>query len=219
MDDMTGVFKTAAFGGFQKDDVLHFIEMQKQTEADLRAAVAEMDGRLRDLTERCRVLTEEKNAMKNELEENRGAREAASSFAIRDAEYRALEAKFHSLEEQNRKTQEENEQLRRSLEQAEQSGKPSPQETMPEMSLEEKVGSAFVDARRFADQLVSEARQTATDANAVTARFVADTEKKAQLLSAELRLCAEKCENLFSGVEADVERLRTALKNVSDEIG
>ena len=60
MDDMTGVFKTAAFGGFNKDDVLNFIEMQKKVEADLRASVTALDTQLRELTQQYQTLTAEK---------------------------------------------------------------------------------------------------------------------------------------------------------------
>ena len=219
MDDMTGVFKTAAFGGFQKDDVLNFIEMQKRTEADLRASVTELDSRLRELTERCRILEEEKKSISRELDENRDAREAASSLAIRNAEYQALEAKFRTLQEQNQSIAEENDSLRRALEEAKTAPQSAPRESAGDKSMEERVGSALVDARRFADQVMEEARRTAADANARPVRFAEDTEKKVQMLSAELRLCAEKCENLFAGVAADIERLRDSLRHMTGGIG
>lgn len=227
MDDMTGVFKTAAFGGFNKDDVLNFIEMQKKIEADLRASVTALDTQLRELTQQYQTLVAAKNAAEEELKENRDAREAAAALSIKEAEYQALAQKYQQLSAQSDGAAEENRRLREHIAELEKAlsdaqqphEQPEPKAEPAGESLEARVGSAFVDARRFADQIVEEAKKSASAVNEQTRSCITSADKKAQLLSAELNLCMEKCMDMFRGIDADVQRLKNAMKNFSDEIG
>lgn len=208
MDDMTGVFKTSAFGGFNKEDVLNFITAQKRTEADLRSAVESLDKQLRTLSDRLEKVSAERDEARKAAADGASAREIQSALSIKEAEYAALEKRCERAEKLNRELESDIASLRVQLAAEKNQNAPAPQ---PPKSLESEVGTALVDARRFADQMVEEARQSAAQIREKTLDFITRAVKKTDIIAAELQLCSEKCGRVFDEMRGDISSLRQDL--------
>lgn len=248
MDNSAKGFKTAAFGGFNKEDVLKFIEEQKKTEAELRKSVNELTAKINELNESLENSNIEKNIVTAKLLENKDAKEAASALAIKEAEYKALENRYNALAAANDVLSAENEdsiktvakldaqivdykntvsELNARNEELEAIVKEANSNDNLNTSavsldtrtgIELQVGAAFVDARRFADQIIAEAENAAGDINEKTVSAIEIAEKKIEIITSELELCAQKCAIFFNEVSAEISAVKSEMGDVKTNI-
>lgn len=220
MEEMTGVFRSAAFGGFNKEDVLKFIEMQKKTEAELRKSVESLNAVVKDLSEKLENETAEKNTANARLSDNKEAKEALSALAVKSAEYKALENKFNALieekiavSEREALLAEKTEELTREIERIKgEKAVVPPQEDSK--SVESQVGSAIVDARRFADQIVAEAKKTAEEINEKTLNTMDEIVKQALVLDSRFKFCEQKCNDFFRETAEEITAMTDEILNL-----
>lgn len=161
------IFRKAAFGGFNRDDVLAYIAQLKQKEQELEAA------------------------LQKEQEENQTLRQ--QNDALR-AEY---EERIATLEAGH------NEELSRIQNEYEEALLNAKNEALAERSAEERVGSAMLDVRRYADLLLHETCEKidkmSDDADSAAAKTLA------------------RIFDISSGIRTFSDKLNSILKDLVDE--
>ncbi|MBQ6116144.1 MAG: hypothetical protein IJL08_02330 [Oscillospiraceae bacterium] len=96
---MSATFKTCVFGGFDREDVISYIEKTAK----------ENKEKLQELTDANEKLRQDNEAMSGELS---ALRESAGKYQAIAEEYEALRTQVAELTNQSRELQEKNEQLR-----------------------------------------------------------------------------------------------------------
>lgn len=210
MENMMGVFRTSTFGGFNKTDVLNYMNDQKRIEATLRSSLNALDQQLRTLSEQLKKVKEQRDAAREELAKDSGsAQETKSALAIRETEYAVLEKRCEHAERKNQELKDEIEHLHQRI--AELEGEKAPV-SVSEKSTETDIGTVMVDARRFADQMINEAKQNAAKITEKTRDFAEGSMRKTDIILAELQLCSEKMDKFFKEINHDMDLLRKDLK-------
>ncbi|MCD7827962.1 MAG: hypothetical protein LUG85_05450 [Clostridiales bacterium] len=120
------IFRTKAFGGFNKEDVINYIEKLTTENAAVKQSLSEKDGEIASLKE-------EKARLEKELNNEKKRSEDA---------YIECEDKIAAMREN---CQNEIDRIKAEAEES---------NTM--QTAEEKVGAAMIDVRRYADMLIQE---------------------------------------------------------------
>ncbi|MDR1629208.1 MAG: hypothetical protein LBS36_03210 [Oscillospiraceae bacterium] len=233
------IFKTSPFG-FHKEDVLNYISGQKEKEAKLIAQLDELKAAARqsqtsvsessmeflNLSNRMSAIEQEKQLIE---QENRLLAEelelAKRAFSEKEAETRALAEQLQAVI-----TEKENEKAAHApAAQPGPAAPPSAPVSSPDVpslqaeaeklrSLESQLGSAIIDARRYSDRLVNEAKaksakisgevylainETTGKVNSLTedmSAFKADFDETLRLLQIKLESLAKN----LNGAAADM---------------
>lgn len=125
------VFRSAVFGGFNRNDVINYIEKLKLNEAKLMAEVTSKNSKIEELQKTVDELNSKISELNNKTQ----------------AVYVECEDKIAEIKNQ---CSEEIEKIREEL------SEKSNSESLAERSAQEKVGTAMLDVRRYADLLLSE---------------------------------------------------------------
>ena len=161
------IFRKAAFGGFNRDDVLAYIAQLKQKEQELEAA-------LQKEQEENQTLRQQNDALRAEYEESIATLEAGH-----------------------------NEELSRIQNEYEEALQNAKNEALAERSAEERVGSAMLDVRRYADLLLHETCEKidkmSDDADSAAAKTLA------------------RIFDISSGIRTFSDKLNSILKDLVDE--
>ena len=161
------IFRKAAFGGFNRDDVLAYIAQLKQKEQELEAA-------LQKEQEENQTLRQQNDALRAEYEESIATLEAGH-----------------------------NEELSRIQNEYEEALQNAKNEALAERSAEERVGSAMLDVRRYADLLLHETCEKidkmSDDADSAAAKTL------------------EIIFDISSGIRTFSDKLNSILKDLVDE--
>lgn len=201
------IFKKKAFGGYDKDSVLSYVnsllnektrlekltEEQKQKAASLTARVRELEER----TGEADRLTEALTAREGELADLQARLEAAeTALREKEAELAALREQPDAGEVEALRA--ENEELKKECEH--------------NRDLERQVGAAMLDARIRSDELVAEAKQRAEEATRSVYDSIGDTALKIDDLSAGI---AEIARSFTKSVEEVELRIKVLTGNMS----
>lgn len=161
------IFRKAAFGGFNRDDVLAYIAQLKQKEQELEDA-------LQKEQEEKQTLRQQNDALKAEYEEKIATLEAGH-----------------------------NEELSRIQNEYEEALQKAKNDALDERSAEERVGSAMLDVRRYADLLLHETcdkiDKMSDDADSAAAKTLA------------------RIFDISSGIRTFSDKLNSILKDLVDE--
>ena len=94
------ILRSVTFGGFNKADVMDFVEKQKQTEAQLRMQINDLTAKLTEAQRQTEALTAQIDA--EEAEKYRQeAQEKASALTLCEARLKSLQERFDALSEEN----------------------------------------------------------------------------------------------------------------------
>ena len=164
------VMKTALFGGFKKSDVLNLIE-QLQTETA-------------DVKESLDVKREEVLELKNKINELQDKLDELTNLGDRLAE---KEKEVEELKEKLEAALLENKQLsEKSVEYDEKSEKLR--------RAEKQIGAAYIDARRYSDDLVENAKSKAKDIGAFASQ---DIKREATEIESVKKVMEDNVESTF----------------------
>lgn len=157
-----GFFKTAAFGGFEKKDVLNYIDeihkkmLKLESEAEEKASqfdelIEKIAATEKDRDEKVAELTDQLNQGKNQLSNLENKLEKKESLAI-ELNKRLAEKEEHisSLSAELNEVNNKNIQYEAQIRQHEETTR--------------EVGNVMLDARRTADSIISQANATAAKA-------------------------------------------------------
>ena len=165
------IFRKASFGGFNRDDVISYINNMKLNEDTLRAQIAEKDNLIAELNEKIACNQNETEQIKKEYEEK--------------------------IIELNESHINEIESIKNEYEEKIQNG------ILADRSAEERVGSAMIDVRRYADLLIQETcdkiDKMSDDADNATAKTLS------------------RVLDISSGIQTFSDKLNSILKDILEE--
>ena len=241
MNENEGQFRSAAFGGFHRQDVLDYIEtMTREHQAALAAAQEEKDALAQEKAEVESALAEEKAARRRAedrqmLLENRASAAAGGQKDLEEA----LEAAKAQLEEQSAQlaqAREEAERLRSQLQTETADVQAKLQEEVKELKaqlqvlkpqaeswqrIKDTAGDIEVSAHERAQVTFQEAQAHAAEIRAQAIQWVLEIQSRCDKLQQDLRTsiaAAEKeldaVRTSFSLAEVDVEGFQQALSQL-----
>ena len=163
------VFRGSVFGGFNKQDVMNYVEQLQNEMASVKQQLKELENQL--------------DAQSAELE--------------RIPELESQLERMQQVEQQNTELMTEVERLSRDSQKAQ-------DEYEKVKSAEAQLGAAFVDARRYSDEIITAAKDRA-----------ADVSKQA---SDDIALKAEQIRRVASDAERITAEMRAKMESVSRSI-
>jgi hypothetical protein len=165
------IFRKASFGGFNRDDVISYINNMKLNEDTLRAQIAEKDNLIAELNEKIAYNQNETDQIKKEYEEK--------IIQLNESHINEIESIKNEYEEKI------------------QNG------ILADRSAEERVGSAMIDVRRYADLLIQETcdkiEKMSDDADNATAKTLS------------------RVLDISSGIQTFSDKLNSILKDILEE--
>lgn len=165
------IFRKATFGGFNRDDVISYINNQKINEDNLTTQINEKNNLITQLNEKITCAQEEKEQIIKEYEEKI-----------------ALFNESHINEIESIKNEYE-EKIQNGI--------------LADRSAEERVGSAMIDVRRYADLLIQETcdkiEKMSDDADNATAKTLS------------------RVLDISSGIQTFSDKLNSILKDILEE--
>lgn len=165
------IFRKASFGGFNRDDVISYINNMKLNEDTLRAQIAEKDNLIAELNEKIACNQNETEQIKKEYEEK--------IIQLNESHINEIESIKNEYEEKI------------------QNG------ILADRSAEERVGSAMIDVRRYADLLIQETcdkiEKMSDDADNATAKTLS------------------RVLDISSGIQTFSDKLNSILKDILEE--
>ena len=165
------IFRKATFGGFNRDDVISYINTIKQNEDKLTSEINEKSNLINELNEKLTCEQEEREKIKKEYED-----------------------KISQLNESHIN---EIERIKNEYEEKIQNG------ILADRSAEERVGSAMIDVRRYADLLIQETcdkiNKMSDDADNATAKTLS------------------RVLDISSGIQTFSDKLNSILKDILEE--
>lgn len=165
------IFRKASFGGFNRDDVISYINNMKLNEDTLRAQIAEKDNLIAELNEKIACNQNETEQIKKEYEEK--------IIQLNESHINEIESIKNEYEEKI------------------QNG------ILADRSAEERVGSAMIDVRRYADLLIQETcdkiDKMSDDADNATAKTLS------------------RVLDISSGIQTFSDKLNSILKDILEE--
>ena len=213
------LFKTSAFGGFKKDEVMDFVQQ-------VLGEKGELERLLLNNTTRNNQLTAELNHVKSELDSLSGVRDELAECLIKiedltnalnekDAIIEEFTSKLAEAEKNNCSSDEldklkaENEALKADIEK--------------KRDMERQVGAAMLDARVHSEELIEEAKEKANNVTKAIYNAIGETAVKIDDLSAGIGEIARNFTKSVEEVELRIKVLtgdmsKTAQALISDSI-
>lgn len=194
--------RTSIFGGFKKEDVLSFVEeLQKQLEdlksevASKQEAVSELEDKVIELSFQC----DEIDSLKSELEEKNNeidsVREENSELNKRIAELVAVKEEYDG---EKQKFQKNNIELK---------------------AAETRLGAAFLDARKYSDEIVAAANEKAHNTTKAISDDISKQASEISHLSQDVEKLSASFANSMNELQANItvlsQRMAAAAKNLS----
>ena len=188
------IMKTVMFGGFKKSDVLDFIEkLQVETE-DVKKA---LDLKRTEAIE----LKNKIDELEDKIEELSKIRDEITE---KDAEIKELSEKLDialsenkQLSEKSFEFDEKSEKLRRA---------------------EKQIGAAYIDARRYSDDLVEGAKAKAKDIGAIASQDIKREANEIETLLKDVDLISKKFNSSIEQLHKDVYALSSKLNSSASNL-
>ncbi len=213
------LFKTSAFGGFKKDEVMNFVQQ-------VLGEKGELERLLLNNTTRNNQLTAELNQIKAELDSLSGVRneladclikveDLTNSLNEKDSLIEELTLKLAEAEKNNCSSEEleklkaENEVLKADIDK--------------KRDMERQVGAAMLDARVHSEELIEEAKEKANNVTKAIYNAIGETAVKIDDLSAGIGEIARNFTKSVEEVELRIKVLtgdmsKTAQALISDSV-
>lgn len=165
------IFRKASFGGFNRDDVISYINNMKLNEDTLKTQIGEKENLIAELNEKIAYNQNETDQIKKEYEEK--------IIQLNESHINEIESIKNEYEEKI------------------QNG------ILADRSAEERVGSAMIDVRRYADLLIQETcdkiEKMSADADNATAKTLS------------------RVLDISSGIQTFSDKLNSILKDILEE--
>lgn len=181
------VMKTAVFGGFKKSDVLAYVEQLQTETADIKASLDEKREESLGLKRKIDEL-EVKLETLSQVNEKLSEKEKEVSDLTVKLELALAENKKYS--EKIAEYDEKSEKLRRA---------------------EKQIGAAYIDARRYSDDLVDNAKAKAKDIGAIASQDVKREANEIEQLLKDVDAISKKFNSSLEQLHKDVYALGTKL--------
>lgn len=181
------IMKTAVFGGFKKSDVLSYVEQLQSETADIKKTLDSKRSEAIELKEKIDELesrVDELSSVNEKLSEReKEVAELTAKLSITEAENNQYREKIASYNEKSDK-------LRRA---------------------EKQIGAAYIDARRYSDELVDNAKAKAKDIGAIASQDVKKEANEIEQLLKDVDAISRKFNSSLEQLHKDVYALGTKL--------
>ena len=188
------IMKTALFGGFKKSDVLEFIEKLQREMEDVKKS---LDSKRTEALE----LKNKIEDLENKLEELSKVKDEISE---KDAQIKRLSEELEKslaenkvLNEKSYEFDEKSEKLRRA---------------------EKQIGAAYIDARRYSDDLVEGAKAKAKDIGAIASQDIKREANEIETLLKDVDLISRKFNSSIEQIHKDVYALSSKLNSSASNL-
>ncbi len=192
-NDVT-IMKTAIFGGFKKSDVLALVENLQSETADTRMLLDEKRKEANELREQLDEISEKLQRL-NEVNE---------LLAIKEKENIELNEKLE-------KALNENKELTDKLVDFD-------NKTEKLQKAEKQIGAVYIDARRYADDLVENARSKAKDIGAVASQDIKRECLEIEALLRDVDIISNKFNSSIEQLHRDVYTLSSKLNTSASNL-
>ena len=185
------LFRNAAVGGFNKEDVLRYIEMMKQSSLENGMQLEQATRQLQDAQRRVQVLEtqlEQKTQEASRLAQERQALEERARLAEEQA--RHLSARVSGYEADKAKLQ----------------------------AVETQIGSLMVSAHMYANRIVSQARQEAERITQQASLAIDQATNHINLLSVDAQSAQGRYQSLFEEVSGKIQTLTASLQEAGEQL-
>lgn len=216
------VFKTKAFGGFKKDEVMSFINGLLAEKSNVERQLANMNATAASLNQRVRELEYELAAQKELSAKNDELCLENDSLKAELSAMEDIKAENESLKARISEEKALSETLKAELSVAELDGKTAEElksqisalkaENERMKNMEQQVGAAMLDARLHSDELVKEAREKANMVTKEIYSAIGDTALKIDSLSSDI---GEIARNFTKAAEEVELRINVLTGNMS----
>lgn len=194
MSNEKAIMKTAVFGGFKKSDVLAYIENLQNNAADLNS---ELDRKRTEALELRQKI--------DELEE-KVSDIAKISKVLEEKE--ALISELNSkLENANNESAQYRERLFEYQDKSERLSR-----------AEKQIGAAYIDARRYSDEIIDNAKSKAKDIGALASQDVKHQANDIEQLLRDVDAVSKKFNSSLEQLHKDVYALSTKLNNSASNL-
>ncbi len=188
------IMKTTLFGGFKKSDVLNYVEQLQTETADIKALLdtkREEALELKRKIDELEIKLDNLSAVNDRLAEKE---KEASELAVK-LELALKENKQYS--EKIAEYDEKSEKLRRA---------------------EKQIGAAYIDARRYTDDLVDNAKAKAKDIGAIASQDVKNQANEIEQLLKDVDAISRKFNTSLEQLHKDVYALGTKLNSSASSL-
>ena len=194
--------RTSIFGGFKKEDVLTYVESLQNQIEQLKTEISAKEEEISDLSSRVDELTlqcEELAQVKSELEEKNNETEAVKSenseLNVRINELTAVAEEYDNAKH---KFEKNNIELKKA---------------------ETRLGAAFLDARKYSDEIVAAANEKAHATSKAISDDISKQASEISYLSQEVERLSKSFTNSMDELRANIavlsQRMAASAKNLS----
>ncbi len=188
------IMKTSLFGGFKKSDVLAFIEQLQSETADVQASLdskREEALELKNKIDELEEKIEELSKVNDQLvEKENEIKDLSDKLELALNENKQLNEKATEFDEKNDK-------LRRA---------------------EKQIGAAYIDARRYSDDLVETAKAKAKDIGAIASQDIKREANEIETLLKDVDLISRKFNSSIEQLHKDVYALSSKLNSSASNL-
>lgn len=188
------VLKTAVFGGFKKPEVLKYIE-------EIQSDAAEIKGQLDEKRKEAMELKGKIDSLELRLDTLNGVNEKLLEAEKENAELKAM---LQSVQNENKRLTEKSSKLEEKAEKL--------------RRAEKQIGAAYIDARRYSDELVDSAKLKAKDIGAVASQEVKKEANEIEQLLKDVDAISRKFSSSLEQLHKDVYALSTKLNNSASNL-
>lgn len=181
--------KTALFGGFKKSDVLSYIEQLQSETADIRSQLDEKRSEALELKNSVSELEHKLELLDNVTKQ---LQEKQTENAELNAKLNILQAENSQYREKLSLYDEKSEKLRRA---------------------EKQIGAAYIDARRYSDDIVDNAKSKAKDIGAIASQDVKREANEIEQLLKDVDAISRKFNSSLEQLHKDVYALGSKLNS------
>ena len=181
------VMKTTLFGGFKKSDVLAYVEQLQTETADVKSS---LDAKREESLELKRKIDELEIKLDSLLQVNQKLDEKEKEVSDLTVKLELALAENKKYSEKIAEYDEKSEKLRRA---------------------EKQIGAAYIDARRYSDDLVDSAKAKAKDIGAIASQDVKREANEIEQLLKDVDAISKKFNSSLEQLHKDVYALGTKL--------
>lgn len=194
MSSEKNIMKTALFGGFKKSDVLSYIENLQNNTADLTSELDKKRSEALELRNKIDDLEEKVSALS----------EISKKIDEKDALISELEAK---LKNANNESAQYRERLFEYQDKSERLAR-----------AEKQIGAAYIDARRYSDEIIDNAKSKAKDIGALASQDVKRQANDIEQLLRDVDAVSKKFNSSLEQLHKDVYALSTKLNTSASNL-
>ena len=188
------VMKTSLFGGFKKSDVLNLIEQLQAETSDVKESLDIKREEVLELKNKISTLEEKLDELSS-LGDTLQEKENEIASLNEKLEAALLENK--QLSERNAEFDEKSEKLRRA---------------------EKQIGAAYIDARRYSDDLVENAKSKAKDIGAFASQDIKREAAEIESLLKDVDVISRKFNSSIEQLHKDVYALSSKLNSSASNL-